>query len=309
MKFQRKYSLLNLTICLISFLVLISPVRSEAQPECQNMPFGKGKLWEIQKDNGPKSYVFGTMHSKDPRILHLPGVVMQALNKSDTFILETQLTRENVQKSRQLMLSPFGQNLRELVGPERHDALKPIMRDYGMTIKSIEQFKIWAIASILSQPPSSKSVSKGQLTLLDRELERFAQSQGKAIHPLETAEEQLGLFDNLTEQAQLELLDAAIKAYPDLDSELETLTQHYLRGEINWFFCNMEEDLQSASPELVEFLEERLILKRNETMTKRMIDKLETSSSFVAVGALHLPGERGILNLLKIKGYSLRRRF
>ena len=307
---QKNFALQLCSLVLLAVLLLASPPSfADFVQSCAERPFDKGKLWEVRKDNGPKSFLFGTMHSKDPRILHLPGVVMQALNRSQVFIMETTLSRQNMQESRTLMMAPYGEDLREQLGENRLTQLKKISPEYRIPLQNLLQLKIWAIASVLSQPPTSPSKQDGQLTLLDRELEKVALNQNKQIVPLESAADQLGLFDNLSLPAQLELLDSALEGYQELDRELEQLTQHYLKGETGWFFCNMEDELKSASPEIKDFVLNKLIINRNKNMVDGIVKQIENAEAFIAIGALHLPGEKGVLNHLLRLGYTIRKRF
>jgi len=276
---------------------------------CKARAYDQGKLWEVRKNGGPKSYIFGTMHSKDPRILQLPGVVMRALNGASVFILETVLTKESIRASEALMRLPSRSSLRQRIGEDRFQKLLPIIAQYNIPAPALDDFKIWAVASLLARPPVRSTSPQEQITMLDRELEKLARNQRKNIFPMETAAEQLGLFDKLSISAQLELLDQAIKDFSGLSQELEEMSRQYLVGKIGWFFCQMQDSIKALSPEMQDFMTNKLIIQRNKNMVTRILPKLETQSSFVAVGALHLPGDQGILSLLKEQGYSLRRRF
>jgi len=303
-------SLRQLLFILCLSLFLNPAFAASTRPDnCESRPYDHGKLWEVSKQGQPKSFIFGTMHSKDPRILHLPGIVMQAFNGSAAFILETTLSERSIQESRSLMLAPHGQSLKTSTGAARFAELSEIASKYGIPAAVLDRFKIWAAASILSQPPQPRHKQSAQLTLLDRELEKTARARGKPVFALEKVVEQLGLFDNLPRKVQLELLDQAIKEFPNLDYELEKLTAHYIAGRTGWIFCEMEESLKSLSPELNDFMTNQLIIQRNHTMAARMLPKLAKNSTFVAIGALHLPGTEGVLALLEQNGYKIRKRF
>ena len=302
-------SAIILAITVILGVSLPQTTHADFVETCAARDFDHGKLWEIRKDKGSKSYIFGTMHSKDSRILHLPGVVMQALNRSNVFMMETTLSQKAMSQIQAMMLAPAGENISAQLSPERIDQLKPIIAEYDMPIEVVTRFKIWATASIISQPPSSRMQKGEQLKLLDRELEKLARGQGKSVIALELATDQLNIFDDLSKAAQLELLDSAIKDNAELDVEIEKLTQHYLRGETGWFFCNMEDDLKAASPEIRDFVLNKLIINRNHHMAKGIAAQISNASGFVAIGALHLPGKQGVLKLLENEGFSIRRRF
>lgn len=302
-------SAIILTLTVISGFSLTKFSHADFVKNCAARDYDHGKLWEIKKDNGPKSYIFGTMHSKDSRILHLPGVVMQALKQSNVFMMETTLSQKAMVQIQAMMLAPVGTNMNTILGPKRIQQLEPIAAEYNMPIESIQRLKIWATASILSQPPSSRMQKGEQLKLLDRELEKLASAQGKVIVALEQATDQLNIFDELSTAAQLELLDSALKNHAELDAEIEKLTQYYLRGETGWFFCNMEDDLKAASPEIQNFVLNKLIIDRNHHMAEGIMAQAASAPGFVAIGALHLPGAQGVLKLLEMEGFSIRRRF
>ncbi len=308
-RITKSLSAILLTFIIIAGLSLPKTSHADFVKSCAARDYDHGKLWEVKKDNGPKSYIFGTMHSKDSRILHLPGVVMQALNRSNVFMMETTLSQKATAQIQAMMLAPAGTNMNKLLGPERIQRLKPIVAEYNMPLESLQRLKIWATASILSQPASSRMQEGEQLKLLDRELEKLARAQGKAVVALEQATDQLNIFDELSTDAQLELLDSAIKNHAELDAEIEKLTQYYLRGETGWFFCNMEDDLKAASSEIQNFVLNKLIIDRNHHMAEGIIDQISKTPGFVAIGALHLPGDEGVLKLLEIEGFSIRRRF
>ncbi len=309
-KIDQPKLLLMLTFLLsFAFLPLAEADTLVKGENCEAVSYSKGKLWEVRKGSGPKSYIFGTMHSRDPRILYMPGIVMQALNSAQHFMMETTLSESSMQQSRRLMMAPHGLNMREELGETRVGQLKDIAPHYKIPLQNLLQLKIWAIASVLSQPPSNIGPHSKNLTLLDRELEKIAKNQNKKIIPLEKAADQLGLFDALSKAAQLELLDSALEGYSELEEELETLTQHYVRGNIGAFFCKMEDDLKIASPEIREFVFQKLLIDRNHKMVAGILKNIPQTQSFVAIGALHLPGKEGVLSLLEQQGFSIRKRF
>ncbi len=297
----------------ISFYFLLplpfADARTEPPENCVERPFDKGKLWKITREDTPPSYVFGTMHSKDPRILQLPGIIMQAFTRSQTAVFETSLKDENVSESQAFMLLPRGQQLKSRIGAERFATLSRLMAPYGMTPDTLNRIKIWAAAAILSQPPPSRQKNIPQMTMLDKELEKSARRSGKEVIALETNLEQLALFDNAPLDVQLEYLDQTMAEHDTLDEEMEVMTDYYLRGNTGWIACDLEDALKSASAGLTSLMTQKLIDERNARMVLRMAPVLERGGAFVGVGALHLPGENGILSLLQQQGYSVERKY
>lgn len=283
--------------------------RVDGPENCETRPFDKGRLWKVTREGSPPSYIFGTMHSKDPRILHLPGVIMQAFNSSNTAIFETSLKNEDMARSQAMMLLPQGQNLRAKIGPERFKKLAEIAAPYGLNAQTLNRVKIWAAAAIISQPLPTLNKNAPKLALLDKELEKSAINAGKTVLALETNEEQLNVFDNTPEDVQLEYLDQSIIEHARLDEELETITSYYLSGNTGWIACDLEETLATASEGLNYMMTEKLVDERNRRMVDRMLSSLTQGNIFVGIGALHLPGENGVLALLQAEGFSIEKKY
>jgi len=235
--------------------------------------------------------------------------VMQAFTNSTFFVLETSLKDETISKSQAAMFGGQGYSLHREIGDSRFDQLIKLVIPYGIPVQVLDRFKIWAAATIISQPPQPKNPNKAALTLLDRELEKSARQMQKTVIPLETMEEQLAVFDQMPKNLQVEFLDQTMKEHPNLDEEIERLSAHYLTGNTGWIFCDLEITLKEVSAGLSSIMTETLINDRNLTMVNRMMPTLEKGRSFIAVGALHLPGEKGILSLLHAKGFQIRRKF
>ncbi|GLQ06252.1 TraB/GumN family protein [Sneathiella chinensis] len=297
------------------FALFLTPLAGLAharafQPDnCESRAYDNGRLWQVEKPGGPSSFVFGTMHSKDPRILYLPGIVMQAFTSSPVAIFETSLKDENIDTARAMMFGPASFSLKSEIGADRFQQLSDLIQPYGLTPQVLDRLKIWAAASILSQPAPTSSTGKGNLTLLDKELEKSAYQMKKQVVALETSQDQLGLFDNLPAKVQLEYLEQVMKEYPDLEQDISQMSDNYLAGRTGWIFCNLEDSLEEVSEPLRKMMTEDLIDNRNRTMVNRMREHLETGGAFVAIGALHLPGETGVLKLLEAEGYIIRKRY
>lgn len=288
-----------------------SPALAKPLPpeNCADRPFDEGRLWKISREGTPPSYIFGTMHSRDPRILHLPGVVMQVFIASSTAIFETSLKDDELARNQQLLLLKPGESLREKIGDKRFAELTRLVAPYGMTPATLDRIKIWAAATIISQPLPAGGNDSRTLTLLDKELEKSARNAGKRIISLESNKEQLDIFNSMSGAVQLEYLDQAMAEHSELDEELEKMTSYYLSGNTGWIACGLEETLEDMSAALSEIMTADLIYTRNHRMVERMLPELAHGNAFVGIGALHLPGDEGILSLLREKGFAIERKY
>jgi uncharacterized protein YbaP (TraB family) len=174
------------------------------------------------------------------------------------------------------------------------------MQDYGMPELLVNRMKPWAVALALNIPPLHSQ------QVLDIVLYQDAQSQGMALCGLETPRQQVAALEALTKSEQLEFLDDALRLYPHLQRNYEQLLQTYLDRDLHGFKkidARLEGYIQY--PQLAQKLEHKLVVERNRRMVKNMKPRLEQGGAFIAVGAAHLPGDKGILRLLQNRGYRL----
>lgn len=124
---------------------------------------------------------------------------------------------------------------------------------------------------------------------------------------LETVSEQLSLFDGLSDDEQIELLKETLNNLDRLPLAFERLIKAYIKRDLAGLVRINEELIQYGNPELGHRFQRKLIDSRNERMVERMLPLLKQGGLFVGVGALHLPGEKGILFALEKKGYRVAR--
>ncbi|MFP5506319.1 MAG: TraB/GumN family protein, partial [Gammaproteobacteria bacterium] len=140
---------------------------------------------------------------------------------------------------------------------------------------------------------------------LDRVLYLEALAKGKPVTGLETAEEQMAVFTALSDEAQTRLLEDALRQLPELDELHARMRAAYVRRDLQALIDISEASLRDSDPELAAYFNEQVIVARNRRMVERMQADLKRGNAFIAVGALHLPGEEGILALLRRQGYRV----
>jgi hypothetical protein len=138
-------------------------------------------------------------------------------------------------------------------------------------------------------------------------LQHQAQAAGKQVVALETVDEQLQVFDGLPQADQLALLSATLETGADAGRYAAIMRNLYLtrnlRGLLQIF--SVATDKQSLAA--MEHARTRLLDDRNKRMVERMTKLLQKGDAFVAVGAAHLPGDAGVLNLLAQAGWTVTR--
>ena len=141
---------------------------------------------------------------------------------------------------------------------------------------------------------------------LDHWLEERARETGKAVTGLETLDEQLDVFNGMPLEDQAALLKDRLDDY-DNSYSYYTTRQLYLDGDTAMSYSIWQRTLGRLEPGLAARYAERFLNRRNVIMVERMQPLLRDGSTFVSVGALHLPGEEGVLALLEREGYTVTR--
>jgi uncharacterized protein YbaP (TraB family) len=180
---------------------------------------------------------------------------------------------------------------------------------YGLGVSALLQLKPWAVMQVFSMPPAefARLATPDDTPPLDLLLQRRAAAKGMVIFGLESASEQIAVFDDLPVADQIAFLDAAVAESARIGWWWTTMKEAYLARDVGAIYRSMSESWMADDPELAQLFKERVLDRRNERMVERMMRRLAKGKAFIAVGALHLPGERGVLNLLAQQGYAITR--
>jgi uncharacterized protein YbaP (TraB family) len=286
----RQICLLPLLLVFL-FLPSLLPAGSDRQ---------QGLLWEVAVPGQPPGYLFGTIHSGKPAVLALPEPVQRAFDASDSVVLEVLLDLDAMRYSGQVMLLDEGRLLSDIAGKELFEQTARAIRTRGIPEVVLERMKPWAAAVTLSMPaPEAGEV-------LDMELYQQALQAGKPVFGLESIHEQLAIFDDMPEQDQLVLLRDAVENFAQIEVMQRELIDAWLQRDLGTLLAINDAAMQAGDRQLAAEFQDRLIVRRNQLMVERLQQYLRAGKVFVAVGALHLPGETGLLNLLEQRGFTVR---
>jgi uncharacterized protein YbaP (TraB family) len=263
--------------------------------------FDHGLLWKIEGHGGEPSYLFGTMHSEDPRVVHLPVPVQQAFDRSHGVTLEVILDPESLLAMTSGFMFGDGSTLEAHIGAPLYRRTVTAVAAYGIPEILLASMKPWAVAVTLMTPPTRTGL------VLDLVLYQRAVADGKPVDGLETPLEQLSVFDGLSEQDQVALLKDTLDNLSDIERMLDDVRDAYLARDLRRLVDASDASMRDSDPQLVARFSGRLITERNHRMVERMQSRLRKGGQFIAVGALHLPGDEGVLQLLNQQGYRLTR--
>ena len=259
-----------------------------------------GLLYRVQPPDGAAtSYLFGTIHSEDPRVLDLPDQVLRTFANSPRLALEVIPDATAIIKAMVSMVYTDGRLLREVIPADLYRETAAALEALGMPEEAIKDLKPWAVVLLLSVPPSETG------EFLDHHLYTRADAEGKSVLGLETMAEQLALFEDLSESEQITLLRETLAAREELADTVEELIRAYLDADLDRLQTLGDTTLSASDPALAARFQERVIDSRNHRMVERMRPLLHEGGWFIAVGALHLPGDEGIVALLRQQGYRV----
>ncbi|MEF2074076.1 TraB/GumN family protein [Consotaella aegiceratis] len=304
-----------------SLLATLTPDQTAAlEAAAVDTPNGEGRLFSVTKGNLAPSYLFGTMHLTDPRVLSLPEAADKAFDHAETLVIETTDVLDE-RKAATAMLArpdlttlPPGQSLDDLLTPQQRSELEEGLEEHGLVYGAIKTLQPWFSGVTLLLPACEVARKAAGQAVLDVSLARQAEAEGKPVLGLEKAEEQLEAMASLPMDLQVDSLLASVALADQMPDVMATMTELYLDGRIGEIAPLTELVAPMAGPgsgsepgaAYAEF-EERVVTARNHTMAERLEPILEDGGAFVAIGALHLPGKEGLVELLRRDGWTVKR--
>ena len=281
--------LLLLIICLNACASLTSKDTNDAL----------GLLWLIEKPGIAPSYVFGTVHSEDPRVTTIPHEVATRLDGADTVAFEVMLDGSSSKEAGRAMFFTDGSDLKKTIGIELYAQAVEAMKRNNVDENIVNMMKPWAIFVTLNMP-----VQKTGL-FLDVILFNEAKKKSKKLIGLEEIMEQVGALAGMSYEDQTILLKSTLLEVEKNEEFMDEIMEVYLTKDLQKIHEQYGEYLQTIEPRVAKIFNQRLLIARNHRMVDRMQEMLQQGNAFVAVGALHLPGEEGILNLLRLQDYNI----
>ena len=270
-------------------------------------PFGQGLLWRLDKPGVPSSWVYGTFHSSDPRVTALPIPVERAFAAARAFAMEIYLSEVEELGFFDAMQFDDQRRLEPLLGSEEYARLRAVLGESAPPEDVLARTKPWAALLRVAAARVAGRARDGPM--LDRALLAAAQERRMTVIGLESLDEQVAAFDSIPLATQLALLAHALDHAEELDAQLEPAIQAWLARDLAGLAKisarSGGDDAELAGHYAV--LSRQLIENRSVLMAHRLFLPLAHGRVFVAVGALHLYGSKGLLALLRAQGYRAHR--
>lgn len=282
-------------LSLLSLTFLLS-LHAEAQKN-------NSLLWEVKSSNGKTSYLFGTYHLIGSEYLKTHKKVAEAYAKSNTVVVETVIDSSQMMQMVMVGMMP-DKSLKSMVDSADYAMLKKeIMRVTGYDIAMFDQMKPMTISAMYAAALAEDELDGEGLSgnPIDVYFASYGKRNGKEVIELETMMEQAEmLYNGTTPEEQAAVLVQTVKDSLKSSEVTEDLLEAYMAEDLDlmWKMSNEEED---------PLMDMTLLLdNRNTAWIEKLKPVLNAGNAFIAVGALHLPGDVGVIELLKKEGYSIK---
>lgn len=267
----------------------------KTQPVATTTLHARPALWVV-KDKDTTIYLFGTIHLLKPGIQWLEGSRKAAFESAQELVLEigeepdaaTQI--RIVQRGLDLAGAPLTAKLPEDARPK----FRKLLTDYEAPAAAIDRMKPWLAAVTITSLPLAK-LGYDRNNGVETQLRKAAQEQGKAISGLETADEQIGLFDSLSEPMQMALLVDTINEQATIEQSLSRMIDAWTAGDPVLLADELNKSMEGDRE-----LQRILLFDRNQRWADWIKVRLKKPGVvFMAVGAGHLAGKGSVLEALK----------
>ena len=254
-------------------------------------------LWQVTgKDLKQPSFLFGTIHMICPEDFSISDSIRSTFNRTGKLYLEIDMDDASLMiKTVQLSMLKQG-SIRDLMNSESYTRLERFMKDtIGMPMIMVNRMKPFTLLSLLY----SKILPCRKPESYEQRLLEMAKKQNMEVLGLEKLEDQFAVFDKIPDTTEISMIMEMIDNYEIQRTEFTKMVLLYSHKDLNGL-ANMI----NASPDMAGF-EDILLINRNRNWIPVMEKAMAAQPPFFAVGAGHLPGENGVIGLLKKSGYTI----
>ncbi len=261
----------------------------------------KTLLWQISgKDLSRPSYLFGTIHVISSEDFHLGDNVLKKLGQANQLVLEMDMKDVNTLEVAQASILPDNKTIKDYLHEDDYLLVESFFADsLGAPVSLFKtayaRLKPFFLQQMIYLKYLGDNTSSYEMEFIDKTSDRNIEIVG-----LETLTEQLALIDEMTLEEQYAGLLKTIRDGYIQDLYLDTLIQTYKSQDIQKLY----EMVISSSDEYTD-ITNTLIDERNKNWIPKLVAAFQNGSAFVAVGAGHLGGQLGLIELLRKEGYTV----
>jgi uncharacterized protein YbaP (TraB family) len=254
-------------------------------------------LWKVEKEGMNSSYIFGTIHVLPKADFELDEKVKIAFGDSEELVMEMDMTDPTLEtKMFQMMNMSHGMTLDQLLTEDQYEMLsKKLQSIVGVPpLALMNGFKPFMVATMMISEYVSNDPASFEMTLMS-----MAAAREMPVSGLESIEDQMAVFDSIPYSDQAEDLMDMVENSDEMKELFADMVAQYKAEEVNALYITTAEYM--ASEEEMKFL----LYTRNQNWADLLETRLGQKTLFIAVGAAHLGGEKGLIALMTKQGYEL----
>jgi uncharacterized protein YbaP (TraB family) len=292
--FQKKAA--SFLLPFIIFL-LLSHVYAGNKPSPQ-----KGFLWKIQSKTGT-AYVVGSIHAYTSELYPLPKKMEDAFDNSDALAVEANVNEIKPESMMTMINGALYQDrstLEKHLSSETYEMTVQKLKELGLPLEIFQNTKPWFVALTLTSLELQKLGLDPEYGI-DNYFLKKAENRKRVVE-LESIEYQVNLLSSFSDTEQELFLVSTLKDLDLLKKEINTILTAWNTGDTKTMESFVSKSLQDDPGMLPIY--KKLVFDRNKNMASKIEGYLKTNVQFcVVVGAAHLVGKDGIIEILKRKGY------
>lgn len=290
-----------------------SPIVTESEDEPEPVqqesvdPSYTPAIWKVEH-KGVTSYLFGSIHMGDQSMYPLPRKVTDAFSKSDTLVVEIDITEINpleIAPLIQKMAVTPGKTLKDQISDETAKKYDEYCSEPGRACEMFANFEPWFVAMNLE---ALEMANSGYNDRLGIDMHFLNEAKGnKEIVELESLESQLTMMDQMALHLQELMLVGTVTRE---DGGTERLVEAWKKGDVETFLAEeqLSAEEQGIGEEDYASFMNTFLYKRNEHMADGIAELLEQGKSvFAVVGAAHYGGEKSVNYYLEQQGFKVTR--
>lgn len=258
-------------------------------------------LWKIEGNNLEKpSYLFGTIHLIKAEKYFLPAGFENAFDKCSSIIFEIDIAKMN-DVSEQMKILPKilmkgDTSLKDLITDVEYKKVQEFFKKKNLPLFLFEKVKPMFLTMFTDGDFDPSSIQNGDYVSYEMEISKMVQEKHKNTGGLETMDFQVGILDSIPYKYQADMLMKSINADSQESSQMDEMYKLYLEQNISALHQSIELDDISKYDKI-------LLNNRNSNWISKMKSYMKKEPTLFAVGAGHLGGNKGVINLLRKEGF------
>ena len=285
---------------------LLAPA-AQAQPADYSQVEADPAIWHLS-DADSDVYIFGTFHILPPSLSWQTDEVRALLASADTLYLEADVHSPEVQARMQQLvmqygLNPAGVTLSSQLSDSANATLAELAPTIGFAPAMLEPMRPW-LAQVALAVGQMQALGLDPNAGVETSLLALVEGSGTGMGYFETAEQQIGFLAGQPDDVQVRAFEQGLQDLAELPEMLDELVTDWATGDVDALETLLNESMRVEAPEAYEVL----IVQRNANWIPQIAEIMDGQGTvFIAVGAAHLPGEDGVIHLLRNEGFTVTR--